>query len=175
MSNHRLVGHADEDGDGTVEDLEYELKLIQNLDDNGNIPFTGITTNKPENNQQFGFEGKTVDIPIQVMLYNHDEDMSNGTYNSLDKTDARIEGSTIGVANSNVETIEEQIIWLKQYVHNSIFGTDWRLYGGRFTDPDGDGTEEGTPVAVEDVKISQTAEQPTRAMADIKLKVGQVI
>jgi len=168
MADYRLESDVDEDADGTTETLAYDLQLIQNLDDNGNIPFTGITTNQPENNQQFGFEGKTVKIPIQVMLYNHGEDMSNGTYASLDKTDAR-------VSNDTIETIEEQILWLKQYIHNSVFGTNWRLYGGIYSDYDGDGNEEGTPVAVEDVKISRTAENPTRAMADIKLKVGQVI
>lgn len=168
MADYKISAFVDEDNDGTTEILEYDLKLIQNLDSNGNIPFTGITTNEPENNQQFGFQGKTKKFPIQLVIYNHGEDMSNGTYADLDKTDARIDGTT-------VETIQEQIIWLEQYIHNSVFGTSWKLYGGRFSDYNGDGTDEGTPIAVEDVKIKRTAENPTRAVADIKVKVGEVV
>lgn len=163
-----LKATADFDLDGNDETLEYELKLVQNLDSNGNIPFVGIETNQPENNAQFGFQGKTLEIPVSLVVYDDGTDKSNGTFSSVGLTDARISGSEIN-------TVREQIIFLRQYIHNSQFGTTWTLEGGRFSDYDGDGTVEGTPVALTNVKIRETADNPLRATADLKMKVGNVV
>jgi len=168
LVNYVLKATADFDNDGTEETLEYSLELNRDIGRKGDIPFTGIATNRPENNQQFGFEGKTEQLSFRQVIHNNGEDKSNGTFSNLNLTDSNISGGTI-------ETVQEQIYFLRQYVHSPIFGASWTLEGGEFTDYDGDGTDEGTPVATSTVNITENADDPTVAVADFKLKVGQVV
>lgn len=244
VTDYKLKATADyssvrDDSDNVT--VEYKLRLIQNLDDNGEIPSVAFPIDKPENAQHLAFEGKTLEIPITWILYNDGTDKSNGTLSSSGIYDDRLKledveavdtsndeftipgdytgrissGDTVTVNKSadndgaytvdtvnydstddetdigvvedvndgtgdgklfhGIRTIQEQIIWVRRYIQTSIFGASWYITGGRFDDPEGDGTSNGTPVVIANLQIRETADNPLRAEADAQLKVGQTI
>jgi len=161
----RLKG-IDVDGDGTNDNLEYHFNLVQGLDDNGEIPFTVIVADQPLNNQALGFSGKTRTIPLEWVLYNDGSDKAEGTVPA---------GLDNRLSNDTVVTVEEQIVYLRRYFQNPTLGAQWRFFGGTYTDPDGDGTDEGTPAAVQTVSLARSADNPEAARGQIRIKVTNVV
>lgn len=157
--------NVDVTGDGSTDNIQYHFDLIQNLSDEGEIPFTVIEADQAINNQALGFSGKARRIPLEWILYDNGEDKADSTFPGT--VDSRISGS--------VTTIEEQIVYLRRYIQNSTLGARWRLYGGKFSDPDGDGSDEGTPVALESLNVRRSARRANRANGSIRLKVAQVV
>jgi hypothetical protein len=158
--------NIDVDGDGADDELEYHFNLVQNLDDNGEIPFSVIEADQSLNNQALGFSGKTRTIPLKWVLYDDGTDKANGTVPS---------GLDNRLSNDTVVTVEEQIIYLRRYFQNSTLGARWRFFGGSYTDPDGDGTDEGTPAAVQTVSLARTAGNPESARGQVRIKVANVV
>lgn len=158
--------NIDFDDDNSEERIEYHFKLISNLDSNNNLPVTTVEGDQPLNNQHLAFQGKGRIIPINWVVYNNDSDKSNGTYSTSGITDSRI-------SNSNIKTVTEQKVYLERYIHSSNNVAEWRLFGGEFSDPDGDGTDEGTPVVVETCNVRRTNNNPLTAQGVMKLRVGQ--
>ncbi len=168
MTDYRLESYADFDNDGTTEALEYNLNLNQNIDRNGNIPSVVFPTGSPETSVVTNFQGKTEEINIQIIVSNNEQDKTNGSFSSLDNfTDSNL-------PNDTVVTVEEQIYYLRHYIQTPVFGASWRLRGGEFEDWDGDGTDEGTPVSLTTMNVTENAENPTVATVEFKFKVGDV-
>jgi len=154
---------VDLDGDGTEDQIEYHFELVRPLDGNGKIPFTEIEADQPENNQLLGFEGKTKRLPLEWIIRDNGEDKAQGTIPA--DLDNRL-------SNDTAVTVTEQIIFLEEYMQTGVRGAEWRLFGGRFSDPDGDGTDDGTPVAIQDL---QTTKSALNGRGRMVLKVGQVV
>jgi len=154
----------------TTTTLVFEPRLIQNLNDQGNIPFTTIEADDPVRNQQVSFSNKTRQVTLECILYDNGEDVSDGSFSDAGITDNRI-------SNGTVVTPKEQAIWLKEYIHASELGASWILNDGAldvdYSDPDGDGTLENTPVVISDVSISRDSSNPLIRRASITLKLGQ--
>lgn len=151
--------------------IEYDIDLVQNLDDSGEIPVSTIATNKPENAQHIAFQGKSQEATVEFIIYEDGTDKSNGTYEISNIDDPRINGT-------EVNTIKEQIVWLTRYIQASSFGADWRMFGGRFDTPDQDddpAVKPGTDVALTDLTVRETADNPLRAEATMQLKWGNII
>lgn len=160
--------NIDWDSDGNAEPIEYHFDLIQNKDASGNIPTTSVEGDQDINNQNLSFQGKNREIVLEWILYDDGTDKSDGTYGTSGISDDRISDGTI-------ETIEEQDTFLEKYIHDSTLGASWRFYGGKYSDPDGDGTDEGTPVSVVSVNVRKVSTQPLRAVGTIRMQVGQVV
>lgn len=162
----------DIDGDSDTDPIEYHFELISNVDEDGNIPFTAIEADTTLNNQQLGFSGKTRELPIQWTI----KDGSNNSNLLDDKSDGTWSnqlpaGFDDHFSNDTIVTTEEQIHYLQRYIQNSTLGAQWKLFGGIYTDPDGDGTDEGTPVVVQRLSIRRL--NPSLAQASIQLKIGE--
>jgi len=163
------LDNLDVDGDGSNDNIEYHFKLIQNLDDNGEIPATTIEGDQPLNNQNLTFEGKTRVLPITWIIYDNGGDKSDGTYSSeLDSF------SDSNISNKDVVTVEEQIHYIQRYIHNSTLGRTWTFFGGTYTDPDGDGDSTGTPVHMQPVQIRRNT-AGTFARAQTRLLFGDSV
>ena len=149
-------------------DLEYEFNIIQRIEDGRKRSFTTIGNQDPEAARHFGFEPGETNPAIEWLIYDDGTDKSNGSLSSSSITDSRF-------SNDTVVTVEEQIIWLTEYIHDNTSDPRWLLTGGRFSDPDGDGTDEGTNVVIESIPITQVADRQTAADAKINLKLGVTI
>lgn len=149
-------------------DLEYEFNLIQKVEDGRKRNFTTITLQDPQNTRHFGFEPGEANPTIQWVLYDDGSDKSNGTLSASTISDSRFSGNT-------VETVEEQIIWLTEYIFDNTSDPRWILEGGRFDDPDGDGVTEGTSVVVQSIPITLLSDRPNAAKGTINMKLGVTV
>jgi len=159
------LNDIDIDGDSDNDPIEYHFKIIQNLDDNGEIPATTIEADQPINNVNLGFEGKTRVIPIRWIIYDNGNDKSDNTWSN------QVGSSFDSNLGSNITSVEEQIHYLQRYMHDSTLGRSWRLFGGVYTDPDGSGNDNGTPVHMQPVQISRN-KAGTAARAQTRLLFG---
>jgi hypothetical protein len=150
------------------EDLEYSFEpLVQTKEDGRTRSFTTISNQDPEAARHFGFQPGQSNPRIEWIIYNNGEDKSNGTYGNSNINDSRI-------SNDTVKSVEEQIIWLTEYIMDNTSDPRWTLFGGRFSDRDGDGIDEGTRVAAQELNHTRVAGS-TKVEAQIKLKLGVTI
>lgn len=169
MTDYYLeLENVDFDGDGSVEPIEYHFDLVQSRDDGGNKPFTTVEADQETSNQLLGFQGKSREVVLEWWLYDNGNDKSNGTYNGSGINDSRVSDNTI-------VTITEQDLYLNDYIHFPEISASWKFYGGKYSDPDGDGTDEGTPVSVVDLSVREVSSNPMRAVGTLRLEVGQVV
>lgn len=226
--------------------IDYKLRQIQNLDEQGQLQTVDFPIDQPENTQLLAFSGKTVEIPITFHAYNNESDKAAGTLHGSKIRDERLsigdvasvpDSSTLrlegdledrlsntdteeltffepGVSDAtgdctfdktkvsydssedetvlddvsygsepssgdstlhSVRTVREQIAYLRRHVYQAQFGAEWELWGGRFEDPEGYDNPEGTPVAITNMNIREKADEPMRAVVDMKLQVGEII
>jgi len=165
-----IMEDADVDGDGEDNTLEFEFKLVQERDISSEIPMFVQEADEPANNILYAFQGKNKNITLSMDLYNNGEDKSNGTWQELDIDDPRIT-STDEDGNEIIKTVEEQIVYLDEYMQNPLFGANWRLQGGIFQGKDG----EGTNVGFENFDTREISEQPLEAEGICLFEVGNVI
>lgn len=149
-------------------DLEYEFNLIQSVEDGRERSFTTIGLQDPADARHFGFKPGQTNPTIEWLIYDNGEDKSNGTLSSSSISDSRF-------SNDTVVTVEEQIVWLTEYIHDNTSDARWLLEGGRFDDPDGDGTTEGTNVVVKSIPITKVADRQQAAQAKINMKLGVTV
>lgn len=161
---------ADIDGDGEDDTLEFQFNLVQERDISSEIPVFTQEADKPSNNILYAFQGKNKSYTIVMDLYDNGEDKSNGTWQNLDVNDPRI-SSTDGDGNEIVQTVEEQIVYLDEYMQNPVFGANWRMEEGIFQGKDG----EGIPVGFENFDSKEISENPLEAEAVLVLEVGNII
>lgn len=148
-------------------DLEYEFELVQKKDDGRNREFTTISLQEPSAARHFGFQPGQSNPSLEWTIYNNGEDKSNGSLNASNITDSRF-------SNDTVTTVQEQIIWLTEYVHDNTSDPRWLLFGGRFSDRNGDGVDEGTNVVLKRTNHRRLAGL-NAARATIELKLGVTV
>lgn len=154
----------------TSTELVYEFELIQSLRDNGNIPFTSVEADDPVRNQQVSFSGKQRTVTLEFILYDNGEDKSQGSLASSSITDNRF-------SNDTVTSVREQKIWLEEYIQASRLGASWVFTDGaidvEYSDPDGDGALEYTPVVIPDLSVQRNSSNLQAARGSITLNLGQ--
>jgi len=148
-------------------DLEYEFQLVQRKQGGRTREFTTISNQDPEAARHFGFQPGQSNPSLEFTIYNNGEDKSNGSLSASNINDARF-------SNDAVTTIEEQIIWLTEYIADNTSDPRWKLFGGRFSDRNGDGVDEGTQVVVKDINHRRIAGL-NAARGNIKLKLGVTV
>jgi len=156
------------------EDLFYSFEpLVQRKIDGRERSFTTISNQSPQAARHFGFQPGQSNPSIEWTIYDNGEDKSNGSLSNSGITDSRFT-STDDVGDPIVKTVGEQIIWLTEYIHDNTSDPRWRLYGGRFSDNDGDGTDEGTLVVIQRTDHRRLAGR-NAAEGTIDLKLGVTI
>lgn len=158
----------DSDFSAFSEDLEYRFEIIQSIDDGRERSFTTITNQDPEAARHFGFQPGEVNPSIEWFIYNDGTDKSNNSLSNSNISDQRF-------SNDTVETVEEQIIWLTEYILDNTSDPRWLLFGGRFSDRNGDGIDEGTNVTIKNIPITQVADRQNAARATINMKLGLTV
>jgi hypothetical protein len=149
-------------------DLEYEFDLVQSKEEGINRSFTTIGNKDPRAARHFGFRPGENNPTLRWILFDNGEDKSNGSLSASNISDARF-------SNQTVTTLQEQIIWIQQFIMDNSSDARYRLFGGRFSDYNGDGIEEGTPVVIKNPRITQSSDRPTTAEGKIQLKLGVTI
>lgn len=149
-------------------DLSYEFNLVKETEDGLDRSYTTISNQDPAAARHFGFQPGQVNPMLRWILYDNGEDKSNGSLSSSTITDSRF-------SNSTVTTVQEQIIWLQEYIMDNTSDPRWLLFGGRFSDPNGDGVDEGTNVVIEKPRIKKMSDRTTSAVGQIKMKLGVTI
>jgi hypothetical protein len=160
------LSNIDLDGDNSVEKIEYHFNLIQSFDERNEIPFSVIEADEPVRSAALGFSGKKRKISISWIIHDNGQDKARGTVPT---------GLDSRLSNDTVKTVEEQILYLRKYFHNPTLGAQWRLFGGDYSDPDNDGTDEGTPVAISRVPLSRRSSSSQKAEASVEMEVSQVV
>lgn len=148
-------------------DLEYELNIVQRKQDGRTRDFTTIANQDPEAARHFGFQPGQSNPVIEWIIYDNGEDKSNGSLSASSISDSRF-------SNDTVTSIEEQIIWLTEYLQDNTSDPRWLLFGGRFSDRNGDGVDEGTQVVIKEINNTRLAGR-NAAKGKIKLKLGVTI
>lgn len=166
MSDYRIV--LDKDFSEYSVDLEYEFSLVKNKDDGRTRNLTTIGNSDPEAARHFAFQPGQSNPSLEWLLYDNGEDKSNGSLAGSNITDSRF-------SNDTVTTVQEQIIWLTEYIDDNTSDPRWLLFGGRFSDRNGDGTNEGTNVTIKDLNIQEAANRQQVARGRINLKLGVTI
>lgn len=149
-------------------DLVYEFDLIQSFDDGRERSLTTITNQDPAEARHFAFQPGQSNPKLEWVIYDNGEDKSNGSLSSSNITDSRF-------SNDTVTTVEEQLIWITEYIFDNTSDPRWSFYGGRFSDRNGDGTDEGTNVTVKKINTNRVANRSQAVKATIDLKLGVTI
>jgi hypothetical protein len=82
------------------------------------------------------------------------------------------DSTAIGAISNAVVTVWEQWVFLQNYVDNSNVGVQGRLFGLHWSDPDGDGVEEGLPVRLNKFRPRKQSTDPLRGDGTLQMDVG---
>ena len=82
------------------------------------VPFINTS---PSNTILFRFSGKQEEISFDFMIFEDAEDTANGTA-----------PTNSDFPDGVVKTVQEQILWLKNYMFNEDYDTTWTLVQQRF-------------------------------------------
>lgn len=144
-------------------DLEFQFDIVRTIDSGRKRSLTTISNQSPQAARHFAFQPGEQNPTIQFRLYNNGEDKSNGTLSSSSISDSRFN-------NGTVTTLQEQIVWLDEYMADNTSDSRWVLFGGRWDQNDGNGTN----VVVRDVTLNQAA-GVTTVDGTLDLKLGVTI
>ena len=134
-----VAKNAAQDSNSELIDLEYEVKIVKRFPAPGTQDFSGLPALDPTNSFQFNLGGKKERFTIEFLLYNDGSDKSNGTLLDSTISDPRF-------SNDTITTVQEQKIWLKEYIHTADLNVTWRLFGEEWTDREAAG--EGTSISI---------------------------
>lgn len=168
------VINLDFDDDSTADPIRYIFEGIQNLDRLKEQGYTVASAQQAERSKAFSFTPPKVRIPINWLII----DGENRSQITNDKSDGTLSSSGItdsNFSNNTVKTIKEQVNWLEKYIFNGTGGTQFRLYGGNFSDPNGDGTDEGTPVVISNIRLPQNVNELNAPEASIELQLADAV
>jgi len=91
--------------------VEYKIRLIQNLDENGKLPSVDFPLNQPENTQILAFNGKTKEIPITFHIYDNGNDKAAGSLPLSNIRDKQLSiGSVAAIPDSSTLRIEGDVV-----------------------------------------------------------------
>lgn len=115
MALEKLTLTYDPDNEG----LEYEMYPVTEAPETQDKPAFSVSPPgvAPENNILLGVQGMQADIRLQFAIYDDGSDRSNGTYSEA------------------VETVGEQLTYLRDEIHAPTFSARWTLDhtpGGQF-------------------------------------------
>ncbi len=149
-------------------DLEYSFEpLVKRKPDGRERNLTTISNQDPEAARHFAFQPGQENPSLEWTIYDNGEDKSNGSLSSSGISDSRF-------SNDTVTTVKEQVIWITEYIADNTSNPRWLLFGGRFTDRDGNGNGEGTNVVIENINHRRVAGRKA-AEAEINMKLGVTI
>jgi len=148
-------------------DLEIEFDLAQTFESGLERSLTTISNQNPEAARHFAFQPGQQNPVMEFKLYNNGEDKSNGSLSASSITDSRF-------SNGTVTTVEEQIIWIDEYIMDNTSDPRWLLFGGRWSDRNGDGTDEGTNVTLENFDNTRVAGS-TAVRGRLQIKLGVTV
>lgn len=112
----------------TNDTYEYTMSPIGGVDESSEKPAFSIAPpgQAAKNNILLGIQGMQGNIRIQFFLHDDGTDKANGT-------------APTGVfADDTVVTIAEQREWLREYIHDPAFDTEWTLTHDTGDEFDGD-------------------------------------
>lgn len=156
--------NAAEDSNSNLIDLQYEVKVVKRKPEVGSQGFNGLPALDPTNSFQYNLGGKEEQVTLEFILYDDGTDRSNGTLSTSTISDSRF-------SNDTVTTVEEQKIWLKEYIHTASLSVDWFLYGESYTDRTGAG--EGTPIAITEARAEPSPDRPTSTRFVVQANIGR--
>lgn len=160
-----VAENAAENSQGELINLEYEVKLVKRFPQPGTQGYSGLPAIDPTNSFQFNLGGKKSRITLEFIIYNDGTDKSNGTFDTAATiNDPRLSGTTI-------ETVEEQEIWLDEYINDADLQVSYRLYGPKYTDRVNTG--EGTPIVITEARPEPVAERPTSTRYIVQANIGR--
>ena len=136
---------------------EYIISQIQSIDTREEKPATSITPPGQgfRDNILMGMSGQTMNITINHRIH-------NGNYSSDESVD-----KANGTYSSTVVTVDEQITYLQDVIHESSFNAEWTLTGGRFS---------GLPVYLENIDVPvEERTSPRWRSCRIELITGEAI
>jgi len=124
--------------------------------------------------------GETVAIDTKGQATGNDGvySVTSVSYDSgNDETTIGVDGdltdsTAIGAISNAVVTVWEQHVFLQNYVDNSNVGVQGRLFGLYWSDPDGDGFEEGLPVRLNRYRFRKQSTDPLRGNGVLQMDVG---
>lgn len=152
-------------------DLEFEIHILQDKRDSKTRQGTAIPVDRPENNIIFSIGGSKKEITGTAVLYDVDDDVSNGTFSTAESNATyRSLASDPRLSNSTIETAKEQKIWIDEYVNNDNLNAKWTLHGLEFSDFGG--TSGGLNVFAAEFTPRETPDQPLAVLLDFRLLVG---
>jgi len=155
---------AAQDSNSNLIQLEYEVKIVKRFPQTGTQGFSGLPALSPENSFQFNLSGKTEQPELEFILYNDGTDRSNGTLADSQISDSRF-------SNDTVTTVQEQKIWLKEYIHTANLAVTWRIYGEDWTDRVS--TDAGTPIAIKETRPEPVADRPSSMRFIVTFNLGR--
>jgi len=112
--------------------------------------------NQPENANLMQFQGMTMRLTLNGMLYDDGTDVSNGT------------APDPPFGTDGVVDIMEQVLFLNFYIHRQGIGVKWNVTGPGL--PDG-----GVDCALETANATPQADRPHEAEVSLVLMAGEVI
>lgn len=145
-----------------------------------NVDTANDTVTVPGDQRERAPVGETVAIDTKGQATGNDGvyEVTSVSYDSgNDMTAIGIDGTltdstAIGAISNAVVTAWEQWVFLQNYIDNSNIGVQGRLYGLHWSDPDGDGVEEGLPVRVNRFRPRKQSTDPLRADGTLQMDVG---
>lgn len=82
------------------------------------------------------------------------------------------DSTAIGAISHSVVTVYEQWRFFRKYIDNANIRVQGRLYGLDYSDPDGDGVKEGTPVRLNSFRFRKQSDDPLRGNGVLEADVG---
>lgn len=187
----------------TFNNLAYTFPIVTTNRGPGKLGGVEIALDKPVNNKTFSLSGKTEGGSFEFeaferfnpqtvdSVYNdRSYDPATGVH-TLDKLISELEASAVSGSSDEatklknrfqqdssnnyvVRTVEEQRIWLKEFIHNPGLNCDWTMFGGEydFRTIDGTGNNTGTPVFVTNADIEPSGNTAGRGTGTLEFNVG---
>lgn len=162
------------DIDGNQIQLEYEIKLTQEFPQTQDSSFSSTPALNPEKSFQYNLSGKGENPTMAVKLYNDGTDRSNGTLADMEKVAEGLGYNSFSdsrFTNDTVVDIQEQKVWLKEYINNHAIPVTWRLYGGEYTDKVNEGA--GTPIVINRLEPRPNPNRPNEILLTIRFTLGR--
>lgn len=134
---------------------EYDLYPIQSVepDQTKNATSISVPGQSPENNLLLGISGMARDISISFTVWDDGSDRANGSH------------------SATVTTVEEQILYLEDVMHEPSFSAKWELQ-----DLGGNLLRGGTNVFVENIAVPYLQDDsPKWKTGTMRIRVGESI
>lgn len=167
------------DSNGNKIDLEYTVRTVKEFPKTGDTPFTSTPALSPEDSFQFNLSGKNQNPTLTFKIIDNGNDRTDGTHTSSSFSDIAEIADGLGYSsfsdprfdNDTVTTVEEQEVWLTEYIHNNALPITWRLYGGKYTDMVSNGS--GTPIVITQVEPVPEAGRDNEIRTTVRFSLGK--